>query len=54
MHFVVVDTHRFVKISRHLYCYRRCCNIYLYFVVTVVVFLFFFQVEWCNLTNVYS
>ena len=24
MHFVVVDTHRFVKISRHLYYYRRC------------------------------
>ena len=22
MHFVVVDTHWFVKISRHLYCYR--------------------------------
>ena len=31
MYFVVVDTRRFVKISRHLYCYRCCCNIYLYF-----------------------
>ena len=55
MHFVVVDTHRFVKISRHLYCYRRCCNIYLYFCCYCYRFsFFFFQVEWCNLTNVYS
>ena len=23
MHFVAVDTYRFVKISRHLYCCRR-------------------------------
>ena len=30
MHFVVVDTHRFLKISRRLYCSRRYCNIYLY------------------------
>ena len=29
MYFVVVDTRRFVKISRHLYCYRGCCNIYI-------------------------
>ena len=25
MHFVVVGTHWFVKISRHLYCYRYLC-----------------------------
>ena len=30
MHFVVVDTHRFLKISRRLYCSRRYCNIHLY------------------------
>ena len=44
MHLVVVDTQRFVKISRHLYCYRRCCNIYIYifFVVIVILFLFSF------------
>ena len=31
MHFVVFDTHRFVKISCswHLYCHRRYCNIYI-------------------------
>ena len=43
MHFVVVDTDRFVKISRHLFCYRRCCNnyIHIFFVVIVTLFLFF-------------
>ena len=39
MHFVVVDTHRFVKISRHLYYYRRCCNIYAYFSLLLLSFL---------------
>ena len=29
MYFVVVDTRRFVEITRHLYCYRGCCNIYI-------------------------
>ena len=29
MHFVVVDKHRFVKISRYLYGCRYYCNIYL-------------------------
>ena len=29
MYSVLVDTRRFVKISRHLYCYRGCCNIYI-------------------------
>ena len=44
MYFVVVDTLRFVKISRHLYCYRGCCNVYIYnFVVIVILFLFFFK-----------
>ena len=42
MHFVVVDRRRFVKISRHLYCYRRCCNIYIYFSLLLLSFFFFF------------
>ena len=42
MHFVVVDTHRFVKISRHLFCYRRCCNIYIYFSLLLLSFFFSF------------
>ena len=42
MHFVVVDTRRFVKISRHLYCYRRCCNIYIYFSLLLLSFFFSF------------
>ena len=33
MHFVVVDTHRFVKISRHLYCCRRYLFNYLYYLL---------------------
>ena len=41
MHFVV-DMRRFVKISRHLYCYRRCCNIYIYFLLLLLSFFFFF------------
>ena len=41
MHFVVVDTHRFVKISRHLYYYRRCCNIYTYFSLLLLSFFLF-------------
>ena len=41
MHFVV-DTRRFVKISRHLYCYRRCCNIYIYFSLLLLSFFFSF------------
>ena len=40
MHFVVVDTRRFVKISRHLYCYRR--NIYIYFSLLLLSFFFSF------------
>ena len=48
MQFVVVDTHRFVKISRHLYCYRRCCIVILF----LFFFLFFFfQVELYNLIH---
>ena len=43
MHFVVVDTHRFVKISRHPFCYRRCCNIYIYFSLLLLSFFFFFS-----------
>ena len=59
MHFVVVDTRRFVKISRHLYCYRRCCNIYIYLSLLLLSFFvfFFFLVELYNLIhliNVYS
>ena len=41
----VVDTHRFVKISRHLYCYRRCC------IVILFLFFFFFQVKLYNLIH---
>ena len=41
MRLVVVDTQRFVKISRHLYCYRRCCNIYIYFSLLLLSFFFF-------------
>ena len=42
MYFVVVYTRRFVKISRHLYCYRRCCNIYIYFSLLLLSFFFSF------------
>ena len=38
MHFVV-DTHRFVKTSGHLYYYRRC-NIYIYFSLLLLSFFF--------------
>ena len=53
MHLVVVDTQRFVKISRHLYCYRRCCNIYIYiFRCYCYPFsFFFFKVELYNLID---
>ena len=34
MHFVVFDTHRFVKISWNLYCHRRYCNIYIYYMAS--------------------
>ena len=36
MHFVVVDTHRFVKISRHLYCCRRYLFNYLFIIYIIV------------------
>ena len=36
MHFVVVDTHRFVKIRRHFYCCCRYCNIYCYKITEIV------------------
>ena len=36
MHFVVFDTHRLVKISRHLYCHRRYCNIDIYKITKIV------------------
>ena len=42
MYFVVVDTCRFVKISWHLYFYRRCCNIYIYFSLFLLSFFFSF------------
>ena len=54
MHFVVVDTHRFVTISRHIFCYRRCCNIYVYFSLLLSSFFFsffFFLVELYNLIH---
>ena len=38
---IVVDAQRFVKISRHLYCYRGCCNIYMYFSLLLLSFFFF-------------
>ena len=41
MYFVVVDTRRFVKISRHLYCYRGCCNIYIILLLLLSFFFFF-------------
>ena len=40
MHFVVVDTYRLVKISRHLYYFRRCCNRYIYFSLLLLSFSF--------------
>ena len=57
--FVVFVTRRFVKIIRHLYCYRRCCNIYItyifrcycypfsfpFIIFIIIIFLFFFKVE---------
>ena len=52
MHLVVVDTQRFVKISRHLYCYHCCCNIYFFFRCYCYPFSsFFFKVELYNLID---
>ena len=53
MHLVAVDTQRFIKISRHLYCYRRCCNIYIFFFrcYCYPFSFFFFKVELYNLID---
>ena len=41
MHFVVVDNHRLVKIRRHRYYFRRCCNRYIYFSLLLLSFFLF-------------
>ena len=41
MHFVVVDTHRFVKISS--LNYRRCCIVILFLFSFFFFFFFFFK-----------
>ena len=41
MHFVVVDTHRFVKISWHLYC---CCR-YLFNYLFIIYIIYYCMVN---------